>query len=112
MFTTLLLGKMFSMVSGMVSSSPHWDAKSEYWTKQLDEQSQLFTVFNTPFKKYCFVPFGLSASSEIFCTHMDRILAGIPGTFPCADDVKVQGQQRSVMTFTYGNCRESLPSGT
>ena len=22
---------------------------------------------------------------------MDRILAGIPGTFPCADDVKVQG---------------------
>ena len=22
---------------------------------------------------------------------MDRALAGIPGTFPCADDVKVQG---------------------
>ena len=69
------------------------DAKSGYWTKQLDEQSQLLTAFNTPFKKYCFVrlPFGLSASSEIFCEHMDRILAGIPGTFPCADDVKVQG---------------------
>lgn len=69
------------------------DAKSGYWTKQLDEQSQLLTAFNTPFKKYCFVrlPFGLSASSEIFCEHMDRVLAGIPGTFPCADDVKVQG---------------------
>ena len=24
---------------------------------------------------------------------MDRILAGIPGTFPCADDVKVQGSR-------------------
>lgn len=48
------------------------NAKSGYWTKQLDEQSQLLTAFNTPFKKYCFVrlPFGLSASSEIFCEHM------------------------------------------
>ena len=69
------------------------DAKSGYWTKQLDEPSQLLTAFNTPFKKYCFVrlPFGLSASSEIFCEQMDRVLAGIPGTFPCADDVKIQG---------------------
>ena len=69
------------------------DAKSGYWTKKLDADSQLLTAFNTPFKKYCFVrlPFGLSVSSEIFCEHMDRALAGIPGTFPCADDVKVQG---------------------
>ncbi len=69
------------------------DAKSGYWTKKLDAQSQLLTAFNTPFKKYCFVrlPFGLSVSSEVFCEHMDRILSGIPGTFPCADDVKIQG---------------------
>ena len=69
------------------------DAKSGYWTKKLSENSQLLTAFNTPFKKYCFVrmPFGLSVSSEIFCQQMDKALAGIPGTFPCADDVKVQG---------------------
>lgn len=69
------------------------DAKSGYWTKQLDEESQILTAFNTPFKKYCFLrlPFGLSASSEIFGEHMDRVLSGIPGTFPCADDVKIQG---------------------
>ena len=71
------------------------DAKSGYWTKRLDEQSLLLTAFNTPFKKHCFVhlPFGLSASLEIFCEHMDRILhvAGIPGMFPCSDYVKVQG---------------------
>lgn len=69
------------------------DAKSGYWTKRLNKQSQILTAFNTPFKKYCFVrmPFGLSVSSEIFCEHMDRALAGIPGTFPCADDVKIQG---------------------
>jgi len=69
------------------------DATSGYWTKKLSAESQLLTAFNTPFKKYCFVrmPFGLSTSSEIFCKEMDRALAGIPGTFPCADDVKVQG---------------------
>ena len=69
------------------------DAKSGYWTKQLDKQSQILTAFNTPFKKYCFLcpPFGLSVSAEIFCEEMDRVLSGIPGTFPCADDVKVQG---------------------
>lgn len=69
------------------------DAKSGYWTQKLSEESQILTAFNTPFKKYCFVrmPFGLSCASEIFCEHMDRALDGIPGTFPCADDVKVQG---------------------
>ena len=69
------------------------DAKSGYWTKKLSHESQLLTAFNTPFKKYCFVrlPFGLSVSAEIFCEEMDKALDGIPGTFPCADDVKVQG---------------------
>ena len=69
------------------------DAKSGYWTKRPSKQSQLLTSFNTPFKKYCFqgLPFGLSVSTEIFCEHMDKALDGIPGTFPCADDGKVQG---------------------
>jgi transposase InsO family protein len=69
------------------------DAKSGYWSQKLSAESQLLTAFNTPFKKYCFVrlPFGLSVSSEIFCEQMDKALEGIPGTFPCADDVKVQG---------------------
>ena len=37
------------------------------------------------------LPFGLSASSEIFCKETDQVLSGVPGTFPCADDVKLQG---------------------
>jgi hypothetical protein len=69
------------------------DAKSGYWTQKLDPHSQVLTAFNTPFRKYCFqrLPFGLSVSSEIFCQKMDQALQGIPGTFPCADDVKIQG---------------------
>ncbi|CAB4058094.1 OPRM1 [Lepeophtheirus salmonis] len=30
-------------------------------------------------------------SSAIFCEHMDRVLHGIPSTFPCADNAKAQG---------------------
>ena len=69
------------------------DAKSGYWTKKLSKESELLTAFNTPFKKYCFcrLPFGISAASEIFCEEIDTTFDGIPGTFPCADDVKVQG---------------------
>ena len=77
----------------MASTFRHWMLRVGYWTKKLSKESQLLTAFNTPFKKYCFVrlPFGLSISAEVFSENMDRALAGIPGTFPCADDVKVQG---------------------
>ena len=69
------------------------DAKSGYWTQKLSKEAQLMTAFNTPFHKYCFLrmPFGLSISAEVFQAKMDQALEGIPGTFPCADDVKVQG---------------------
>ena len=69
------------------------DAKRGYMTKQLEEQSQLLSAFSSPFRKYSFLrlPLGLSVSFETFCEHVNWVLADIPGTFPCADDVKVQG---------------------
>ncbi len=81
--TTFKNGKFFSTL----------DAKSGFWTKKLSPRSQLLTAFNTPFKKYCFkrLPFGLSVSTEIFQEDMDKSFQGIPGTFPCADDIKTQG---------------------
>ena len=90
-----------SFVNGQLFST--LDAKSGYWTQKLSEASQLLTAFNTPFRKYCFVrmPFGLSVSAEVFQAKMDGALDGIPGTFPCADDVKVQGSnEERHMTFT------------
>lgn len=42
-----------------------------------------------------------SKSSEIFCEHIYRILAGISRTFSCADDIKGQGSAGSVTTYTY-----------
>ena len=90
MFTTLLRGRMLFTVSKMASTSPPLTQKLATGLKKL------LTAFNTPFKKYCFVrlPFGLSASSEIFCKEMDQVLSGVPGTFPYADDVKVQGSTK------------------
>ena len=78
------------------------DAKSGYWTKLLDKESQLLTAFNTPFKKYCFVrlPFGLSVSAEIFCEQMDRALQGVPRTFPVLTTSKFKDQLKNVMTST------------
>ena len=61
--------------------------------KLLNKESQLLAALNTPFKNYCFVclPLGLSVSSDIFYKYIDQSLDGIPGTFPCVDDVEVQG---------------------
>ena len=59
----------------------------------LSKESQLLTAFNTPFQKHSFVrmPFGLSVAAEIFRSDMDTALSGIPGTFSCANDIKIQG---------------------
>ena len=51
MFTKPHLERMFGIVSGMVSFSPHWMPGTE----QLDEQSQLLNALNTPLKKACFM---------------------------------------------------------
>ena len=40
---------------------------------------------------------------------MDRALAGIPGTFPCADDVKVQGSTEELTTSTCWKLWRELP---
>ena len=67
------------------------DAKSGYWSVQLDKDSQLLTTFNSPFGRYCFVrlPFGLSVSQDIFQLKMDQILDQVDGALGIADDVAV-----------------------
>ncbi|XP_071747260.1 uncharacterized protein [Lepeophtheirus salmonis] len=91
-------GRMLNTASAMDNT---FQPKSGYWTKILDKKSQPLTAFNTPFEKYFFIrlPFSLSISAEIFCEHMDRALQGIPGPFPCADDIKVQGSTEELHTI-------------
>ena len=70
------------------------DARHGYWSIVLDEESSLYTTFNTPFGRYKFLrlPFGLRVSQDIFQEKMDMILEECPGTLGIADDVAVYGK--------------------
>ncbi|CAB4070446.1 unnamed protein product [Lepeophtheirus salmonis] len=60
---------------------------------QLQPWTTLFNLSQVTGLKYWTKRVSLSRLliHQIFCEHMDRVLQGIPGPFPCADDIKVQG---------------------
>ena len=64
-----------------------------YWNIKLSGQSSLLTILNTQFGQFKFeqLPFGLVSSGEYFQQRVDSLFKGISGTFPVADDIKVQG---------------------
>ena len=70
------------------------DAKSGYWSIQLEPESQLLTTFQSPFGRYCFqrLPFGLSVSQDIFQLKMDQILDQVEGVIAIADDIAVYAE--------------------
>lgn len=69
------------------------DARSGYWSVQMDQDSQLLTTFNSPFGRFCFkrLAFGLSVSQDVFQKKMDEILDGLEGVVSIADDITVYG---------------------
>ena len=44
------------------------DAKTGFWQIPLDENSLMYTAFNTPFGRYRFkrMPYGIKSGSEVF----------------------------------------------
>lgn len=73
------------------------DAKAGYWAVPLDETSQKFTTFQTPFGRFCFkrLPFGLSVSQDLFQMQMDHILEQCEGVCGIADDIVVYGKDEN-----------------
>ena len=69
------------------------DLRHGYWHCSLDQQSSDLTTFVTPFGRYQWtrLPFGLSASSEIFQKRLVQALEGLPGIVCIADDILVYG---------------------
>ena len=69
------------------------DLKSGYWHCVLAPESSVLTTFTTPYGKYRWIrlPFGLSASSEIFEKHLNHALESLPGVLCIADDILVYG---------------------
>ncbi|XP_011664712.2 uncharacterized protein K02A2.6-like [Strongylocentrotus purpuratus] len=70
------------------------DMSSAFWQVKLDEPSSHLTTFNTPFGRYRWrrLPFGTSASSEIFQQRLHQALEGLPGVICVADDILVYGK--------------------
>ena len=79
----LARGKIFSTV----------DLTAGYWHCILDHESSLLTTFVTPFGRYRWkrLPFGLSASSEIFQKRVSQALEGLDGILNITDDVLIYG---------------------
>ena len=69
------------------------DLRSGYWHCALDEESSLLTTFATPYGRYrwCRLPFGLSASSEIFQKRVNQTLEGLEGVLDITDDILIYG---------------------
>ena len=69
------------------------DLTAGYWHCILDEESSLLTTFATPFGRYRWkrLPFGLSASSEIFQKRVNQALEGLNGILNITDDILVCG---------------------
>ena len=82
-----------------LSSAQHFsklDAKNGYWSIPLDAESQLLTIFHSPFGRFCFrrMPFGLVMSQDVFMQRMDMKLEKCPGTIRLIDDVIVYGKTK------------------
>ena len=69
------------------------DLTAGYWQCILDNESIRFTTFATPFGRYRLkrLPFGLSASSEIFQERVSQALEGLEGILNTTDDILIHG---------------------
>ena len=71
------------------------DANSGFWTLPMDDQSQLLTMFNMLWGRYCFVkmPFWLYQAQYFFQFYMDAHFQDINSTTNMiADDVMIHGE--------------------
>ena len=72
------------------------DITHAYWSIKLDENSSYLTTFSTPFGRYRYLrlPFGISASSDLFQMKCHEIFEGLPGMTAIVDDILIYGRTR------------------
>ena len=87
-----------SPVASEVSKKSKIDANSGFWTLPMDPDSQLLTMFNTSWGRYCFakMPFSLNQAQYFFQYYMDLHFDGINETTNIiADDIIIHGESDS-----------------
>ncbi|XP_048582171.1 uncharacterized protein K02A2.6-like isoform X2 [Nematostella vectensis] len=72
------------------------DARSGYWNIKLDQESSLYTTFNSPHGRFRFLrlPFGLICAQDIFQKKVDETFGDLPGVTGITDDIVVYGRNR------------------
>lgn len=72
------------------------DIKDAFLHLPLDDKSKDVTAFNTPkgLYRYKRLPFGITASPEIFQSYMDQHFKGLPGVNVFMDDIIIGGKGR------------------
>ena len=72
------------------------DAKKGYHQCPLDQESQDFTTFITPFGRFKFLraPYGISSISEHYNRRMDEAFADLPGFRRVVDDIVIYDQNK------------------
>ena len=71
------------------------DINHAYWIVKLDESSSYLTTFSSPFGRYRYLrlPFGISASSDLFQLKCNEIFEGLPGVTAIVDDILIYGRK-------------------
>jgi len=72
------------------------DANYVFWQISFSSSSEEFTMFVTPFWRYCFrrLPFGITSAPEYFQKRMNIMLDGLPGVLCMMDDIIIFGNSR------------------
>ena len=72
------------------------DITHAYWSVKLDESSSYLTTFGTPFGRYRYLrlPFGISASSDLFQMKVNESFEGLPGFAAIVDDIFIYRRTR------------------
>ena len=72
------------------------DITHAYWSVKLDESLSYLTTFGTPLGRYRYLrlPFGISASSDLFQMKVNEIFEGLPGVAAIVDDILIYGRTR------------------
>ena len=89
------LEELLSKINGATVYSS-LDARSGYHQIPVEDESQKYLVFSTPFGnfKYVRLPFGIASAPEIFQKAMNHILVGLPGVVCYLDDVLIFGKTK------------------
>lgn len=74
----------------------HLDCRNGFWQIPVEESSQQYLTFSTPFGRYCYTRlcFGISSAPEIYSRIMNDVVGDIPNVFTYIDDIFIAAKSK------------------